>query len=99
MTRGAKTLSVDPGSTDITGFNALRHRSTAPMKLSNNYRLSAIGPKQTSLAAPHMSALGGKAECLHCKCCFDLKCRFAGIYNPARCTLPSRSLACVRTVW
>jgi hypothetical protein len=44
MTRAAKTLSVDPGSTDITGFNALRHRSTAPMKLSNNYRLSAFGP-------------------------------------------------------
>ena len=56
MTRAAKTLSVDPGSTDITGFNALRHRSTAPMKLSNNYRLSAFGPKRTSVIALHMSA-------------------------------------------
>jgi hypothetical protein len=25
-------------------------------------RLSAIGPKRTSLAAPHMSAFGGKAD-------------------------------------
>jgi hypothetical protein len=24
--------------------------------------MSAIGPKQTSLAAPHMSAFGGKAD-------------------------------------
>ena len=24
--------------------------------------MSAIGPKRTSLAAPHMSAFGGKAE-------------------------------------
>jgi len=28
--------------------------------LENN--MSAIGPKQTSLVAPHMSAFGGKAD-------------------------------------
>jgi hypothetical protein len=66
MTRAAKTLSVDPGSTDITGFNAPRHRSTAPMKLSNNYRLSAFGPKQTSLVATPISAFGGKADMPFC---------------------------------
>jgi hypothetical protein len=62
MTRAAKTLSVDPGSTDITGFNALRHRSTAPMKLSNNYRLSAFGPKRTSPYVAFDVAIGGKAD-------------------------------------
>jgi len=28
--------------------------------------MSAIGPKRTSLAAPHMSALGGKADMTVC---------------------------------
>jgi hypothetical protein len=28
--------------------------------------MSAIGPKQTSLAAPHMSAFGGKADMAYC---------------------------------
>ena len=32
--------------------------------------MSAIGTKRTSLVAPHMSAIGGKADMtvLHCKC-------------------------------
>ena len=32
--------------------------------------MSAIGTKRTSLVAPHMSAIGGKADIdvLHCKC-------------------------------
>jgi len=30
------------------------------------WRMSAIGPKQTSLAAPHMSAFGGKADMAFC---------------------------------
>ena len=45
--------------------------------------MSAIGPKQTSLVAPHMSAFGGKAdmtvsEFRFCRC-FGVKrpCRFA----------------------
>jgi hypothetical protein len=29
--------------------------------------MSAIGPKQTSLAAPHMSAFGGKADMTLCE--------------------------------
>jgi hypothetical protein len=28
--------------------------------------MSAIGPKRTSLAAPHMSAIGGKADMTFC---------------------------------
>jgi hypothetical protein len=28
--------------------------------------MSAFGPKQTSLAAPHMSAFGGKADMASC---------------------------------
>jgi hypothetical protein len=28
--------------------------------------MSAIGPKQTSIAAPHMSAFGGKADMTFC---------------------------------
>ena len=30
------------------------------------YRESAIGPKQTSASAPHMSAFGGKADMAYC---------------------------------
>jgi len=30
-------------------------------RIKGNY-MSAIGPKRTSLAAPHMSAFGGKAD-------------------------------------
>jgi hypothetical protein len=37
----------------------LRFASTSPVALSV---MSAIGPKRTSLAAPHMSAFGGKAD-------------------------------------
>jgi hypothetical protein len=32
------------------------------MKSSNDPLMSAFGPKRTSLAAPHMSAFGGKAD-------------------------------------
>ena len=32
------------------------------------YRESAIGPKRTSLVAPHMSAFGGKADIAFCGC-------------------------------
>jgi hypothetical protein len=28
--------------------------------------MSAFGPKRTSLAAPHMSAFGGKADMAYC---------------------------------
>jgi hypothetical protein len=31
-----------------------------------NFGMSAFGPKRTSLAAPHMSAFGGKAD-MHCE--------------------------------
>jgi hypothetical protein len=31
-----------------------------------NARMSAFGPKRTSLAAPHMSALEGKADMTFC---------------------------------
>jgi hypothetical protein len=31
-----------------------------------HYEMSAIGPKQTSLAAPHMCAFGGKADMTFC---------------------------------
>ena len=31
-----------------------------------NGRMSAFGPKRTSLVAPHMSAFGGKADLTFC---------------------------------
>jgi hypothetical protein len=36
---------------------------------------SAIGPKRTSLAAPHMSAFGGKADMIYCGIRFHGRCR------------------------
>jgi hypothetical protein len=38
--------------------NVLRRKRTWPFAL----QMSAFGPKRTSVAAPHMSALGGKAD-------------------------------------
>jgi len=32
-----------------------------------SYGMSAIGPKQASLVAPHMSAFGGKADLTICR--------------------------------
>jgi hypothetical protein len=32
------------------------------LKFFEDVRMSAFGPKRTSLAAPHMSAFGGKAD-------------------------------------
>jgi hypothetical protein len=47
------------------------------------YPMSAIGPKRTSLVAPHMSAFGGKADMTFCgaNVCFRLKADIPQIRN------------------
>jgi hypothetical protein len=59
----ARPTFLHVGTPDYFSNNLLEllHREN-PLRAG----LSAFGPKQTSLVAPHMSALGGKADMLCC---------------------------------
>jgi hypothetical protein len=43
-----------------------RRRQSELFELAQPRGMSAIGPKQTSVFAPHMSAFGGKADMAYC---------------------------------
>jgi hypothetical protein len=49
-------------SCDASEAALVRRRSARMMGLFAALHESAIGPKQTSAFAPHMSAIGGKAD-------------------------------------
>jgi len=58
----ASQIDSSPGGLPIPSHVVLQAFAASASGSAANSEMSAFGPKQTSLVAPHMSAFGGKAD-------------------------------------
>ena len=60
----------------LTATAGLKTISSTNLKQGDEFSMSAIGTKRTSLVSPHMSAIGGKADMTVCIAFFLILIKF-----------------------